>query len=226
MRSGRKIALTLAALILMAAAQAQVPRFDHVIIVAEENRNYSTVVGSAAMPYLNGLISQYGLATNYYANTHPSIGNYFEMTMGQVFTNNDGYLATIDRDNVVRQLLAAGKTWKAYAESLPAVGYTGGDKYPYIKHHTPLAYFADVANSAVQKQNLVPFTQFAQDRSNGTLPQYAFITPNQYHNAHDCPQGMSTCSVLSTDAQRYTPLQSFEANRVGCDVLLVAGADR
>jgi len=29
------------------------------------------------MPYLNGLINQYGLGTQYYANTHPSIGNYF-----------------------------------------------------------------------------------------------------------------------------------------------------
>src|SRR5213079_1687758 len=161
--------------------------FGHVFIVTEENTDYSSVIGSSSMPYLNGLAAQYGLATNYYANTHPSIGNYFEMTMGQVFTNNDGYLAAIDQDNVVRQLLLAGKTWKAYAESLPSVGYTGGDKYPYIKHHTPLAYFSDVVNSSVQKQNLVPFTRFAQDLANGTLPAYAFVTPNMYHNAHDCP---------------------------------------
>ena len=180
--------------LVVTAATAQVPRFDHVIIVAEENTSYSSVVGSSAMPYLNGLMAQYGLATDYYANTHPSIGNYFELTMGQVFTNSDGYSSTIDRDNVVRQLLAAGKTWKAYAESLPSVGWTGGDKYPYIKHHTPLAYSADVANSAVQKQNLVPFTQFAQDLANATLPAYAFVTPNQYHNAHDCPPGMATCA--------------------------------
>jgi len=194
MRLAKTSALWVGVLWLSASALAQVPRFDHVIIVAEENNSYSTVVGSAAMPYLNGLISQHGLASNYYANTHPSIGNYFEMTMGQVFTNNDGYLSTINQDNVVRQLLAAGKTWKAYAESLPSVGYTGGDRYPYIKHHTPLTYYSDVANSTVQKQNLVPFTQFAQDLANGTLPQYAFVTPNQYHNAHDCPQGMTTCT--------------------------------
>jgi len=28
------------------------------------------------MPYLNSLIAKYGLATNYNADTHPSIGNY------------------------------------------------------------------------------------------------------------------------------------------------------
>src|SRR3954462_2333306 len=103
-------------MLLAASARAQVPRFDHVVVVVEENTGYASVAGSPAMPYLNGLAAQYGRATNYYANTHPSIGNYFEMTMGQAVTNNDGYLAAIDQDNVVRQLLLAGKTWKAYAE--------------------------------------------------------------------------------------------------------------
>src|SRR5438477_5764552 len=102
MTFSKKCALWASAFCLAATvAVAQTPRFDHVIIVVEENKSYSAVVGSSAMPYLNGLASQYGLATNYYANTHPSIGNYLEMTMGQVFTNSDGYSGTIDRDNVV-----------------------------------------------------------------------------------------------------------------------------
>jgi phosphatidylinositol-3-phosphatase len=79
------------------------------------------------MPYLNGLAQQYGLATSYCANTHPSIGNYFELTTGQIITNYVAYSGTVNADNVVRHLLSAGKTWKAYAESLPNVGYTGGD---------------------------------------------------------------------------------------------------
>ena len=52
----------------------------------EENHSYSSVIGNAAMPYLNRLASQYGLATQYYANTHPSIGNYFMLTTGQMVT--------------------------------------------------------------------------------------------------------------------------------------------
>src|SRR2546425_13214756 len=51
------------------------PSFGHVFILVEENRNYASVIGNAAMPYLNRLADQYGLATQYYANTHPSIGN-------------------------------------------------------------------------------------------------------------------------------------------------------
>src|SRR2546426_9209469 len=77
----------------------------------------------SSMPYLNGLAQQYGLATQYYANTHPSIGNYFMMTVGTIITNDDSYGSVVTDDNVIRQLLAAGKTWKAYAEDLPSVGY-------------------------------------------------------------------------------------------------------
>src|SRR6266702_1817005 len=52
-------------------------QFGHVFIVTEENTDYVDVT-SSSMPYLTGLAAQYGLATQYYANTHPSIGNYFE----------------------------------------------------------------------------------------------------------------------------------------------------
>src|SRR5437016_10027861 len=62
-----------------------------VVLVVEENHGYSTVIGSSAMPYLNSLAQQYGLATQYFANAHPSIGNYFEMTAGQIITNDDGF---------------------------------------------------------------------------------------------------------------------------------------
>src|SRR5204863_2960225 len=78
------------------------PTFGHVFIVTEENTNYSSVIGSSSMPYLNGLAQQYGLATQYYANTHPSIGNYFELSTGQIITNNDGFSTVQNVPNVVR----------------------------------------------------------------------------------------------------------------------------
>src|SRR5213075_2905071 len=93
--------------------------FGHVFIVLEENTNYTSVIGSSSMPYLNGLAQQYGLATQYYANTHPSIGNYFMMTVGKIITNDDSYSGVVSDDNIIRRLIAAGKTWKSYAEDLP-----------------------------------------------------------------------------------------------------------
>src|SRR5438477_12352602 len=68
---------------------------SHVFIVVEENTNYANVIGNSSMPYLNGLAQQYCLATQYYADTHPSIGNYFMLTVGDIVTNNDSYSGPI-----------------------------------------------------------------------------------------------------------------------------------
>lgn len=162
-----------------------VPQFSHVVLLVEENHSYSSVIGSSSMPYLNSLASQYGSGTQYYANTHPSIGNYFMLTTGRIISNDDSYTATVTADNVVRDLVAAGQTWKSYAESLPSVGYTGGDVYPYVKHHNPFSYFSDVVNSQNQLNNLVPFTSFSSDLTNDQLPQFSFIVPNLLNDAHD-----------------------------------------
>jgi len=166
---------------------ASVPQFGHVVMVLEENHSYSEVVGNSAMPYLNSLASQYGLATQYFANTHPSIGNYFMLTTGQVVTNDDSFTGTVGVDNIVRQLIAAGKTWKSYAESIPSTGYTGGNVYPYAKRHNPFAYFTDVVNSSTQSNNLVSLSQYRSDLSNEQLPNFSFLVPNLLDDAHDGP---------------------------------------
>jgi acid phosphatase len=156
----------------------------HVIVVVEENHSYSQVIGNSAMPYLNGLASQYGLATQYYADVHPSIGNYLMLTTGVPETLNDAFSGTISDDNVVRELVKANKTWHSYAESLPQAGYLGGDVYPYFRHHNPFTYLTDVIGTS-QANNVVPFSQFASDVSGGTLPDYSFVIPNALNDAHD-----------------------------------------
>src|SRR3989475_9610989 len=103
---------------------------SHVFVVTEENTDYVDVT-SSSMPYLTGLAAQYGLATQYYANTHPSIGNYFELATGQVLTNDDGSSTIENVPNIVRSLVAAGKTWKSYAEDIPNACYLGGGTGDY-----------------------------------------------------------------------------------------------
>jgi hypothetical protein len=193
----RLLALALAFLALAGCGQATMTppppatsvRFGHVFIVVEENANYGDVIANPALPYLNGLANQYGLATNYFADAHPSIPNYFELTTGQILTLIDAStprLFPVSSENVVRDLLAAGKSWKSYAEDLPSVGYTGDDTGRYAVRHNPLAYLTDVQNDAKQVQNLVPFSQFATDLNSAKLPDYSFIVPNLCNDAHDC----------------------------------------
>lgn len=137
------------------------------------------------MPYLNSLAQQYGLAEQYYANTHPSLPNYFMLTTGATETTTDDFTGTVTDDNVVRELVNAGKTWKCYAESLPSPGYLGSDVYPYVRQHDPFTFLSDTQQSSSQAANIVSFTQFASDLANNALPQYSFIVPNVLHDAHD-----------------------------------------
>jgi phospholipase C len=168
-------------------SSGSVPQFGHVVVVLEENHSYSEVIGNSAMPYLNSLASQYGLATQYFANAHPSIGNYFMLTTGQLITSDDAFAGTVGVDNIVRDLIAAGKTWKSYAESIPSTGYTGGDSYPYAKRHNPFSYFTDVVNSNTQVNNLVSLSQFNSDLANDQLPNFSYLVPNLLDDAHDGP---------------------------------------
>ncbi len=177
--------LLLASGVLGGKMAAQVPAAQHVFLVVEENHSYESVIGNGSMPELNALAQRYGLATQYYANTHPSIGNYFELTTGEIITNDDGFNGTVNLDNIVRELNRAGKSWKSYAESLPYVGYVGGDAYPYLRHHNPFTYFTDVLDSHAQQQNLVPFSHFAGDLAANRLPQFSYIVPNALDDAHD-----------------------------------------
>jgi len=159
-----------------------------------ENHGFAQVIGSPAMPYLNSLASQHALATQYFANSHPSIGNYFMLTTGNLETTNDNFTGTITDDNLVRAFLSAGKTWKAYIQSLPSPGYLGSDVYPYLKHHVPFVYFSDVKNSSVLAANIVPLTQLASDLSANATPNFAYLLPNAENDAHDCPAGAAaTC---------------------------------
>ncbi len=181
--------------------EAQVPHFEHVFIVVEENENYDDVIGNVKdMPYLNMLADKYGLATNYYANTHPSINNYFFLTAGRRGTRSpwirdlaNEYPGDVAGQNVPSVLTANRKTWKAYMESVPRVGYVGDDRFPYVKRHNPFAYFESVRESKArpgqpsERNNIVPFDNFARDLQSDSLPNYSFIVPNLYNDGHNDP---------------------------------------
>jgi phospholipase C len=191
---------------------------NHVFIVMEENHSYSDVIGNPQMPYLNSLAQTYSDAPAYYADTHPSIGNYFMLTTGQIITNDDGYTQTVYVDNVVRELLAAGKTWKEYSEAIPYQGYYGGDTGEYAERHNPLSYMSDVRNDPAQQQNLVPFTQLATDIANHALPNYGFIVPDLLHDAHDGTLAMADAWLQANIAPL---LASPDFNTPGGGLLII-----
>ena len=186
MRKVMVAALTLAVFGL--AANAQIPRVEHVFIVVEENQDFSCVIGNPTMNFLNQLATNYALAASYYANGHPSISNYFVLTTGQAIYKGrlgDYRTEAVDVDNVIRELKKNGKTWRAYVEGVPGPGYMGGniDHAGYVKRHNPLAYFAKDISSD-DRANLAPFPQFSTDLAQDKLPNYSFLVPNLFDDGH------------------------------------------
>jgi acid phosphatase len=186
--------LALASICISVLAQSSTPQLGPVVVVALENHSYSSVVGSSSMPYYNSLIDKYGLAQSFFANVHGSFPDYAMVTTGELVTSSgsgpaSGVVVTIN--NIERELIHAGRSWKVYAEDLPHPGYLGGSQYPYLKFHNPFAYFSDNQNSSAQADHIVPFTEFAGDVSGNSLPDFSFVIPNAINDARDCPGGGS-----------------------------------
>ncbi len=207
-------------------AFAQVPRSNHVYIVAEENRSYEHIVGSASMPYLNSLINKGGLATQFYSNEHGSLENYLILTSGQFLTHNNDTLAVFNVDNIERHLLTNGMTFKSYAQSLPFAGYTGLYSGAYMKRHAPLPYYTDMANSSLIK-NHVSTTELAKDIANGTLPNFAFITPDGNNDMHNCGANLPACLSTADQFLKNTvgPLLATAPFQPGGDGVLIIWSD-
>jgi len=166
----------------------QIPHFSHVFIIVMENEAIDQIIGNTrSAPYINNLAQQYAVAANYYGTTHPSLPNYISLISGDtqgITTNcNDCF---VDAPNIVDQLEAAGKTWKAYMESMPSPCFTGDSGSLYRQKHNPFIYFDNIRSNPTRCAKIVPFTQFDADLQAGTLPDYVWITPNMCNNIHDC----------------------------------------
>ena len=173
------------------SAAAATAAIEHVVIIIEENKPESRIIGSPEAPYINRLAADNALATNYRAVTHPSLPNYLALTGGSTagITNDcppgDGCMA--QGSGIAGTVEKSGRSWKMYAEAMPApcTPTSSGD---YAVKHNPFLYYPGViADKAHCAAHDVPFTQLAADlKDTSTLPDYVFISPDLCHDMHDC----------------------------------------
>ena len=203
--------------------QLRTPQSSHIVLVMEENQSYATVVGNTTdWPNLNNLIGNGALATNYYADSHPSIGNYFMLTAGELLTTDDSSTTVWNVDNIARRMLASGVAFRIYAEGITQ-GYLGGNTGLYLIRHNPFAMLSDVAGSPqVANQCIWPFSQFAADLANGTLPEFSFIVPDVDDDAHDGTP-LQADTWLRTNV--IAPLSTSPAFASGGDGILIVAFD-
>lgn len=175
---------------LAGSAEAQnIPRSSHVWVLTEENHSFEDVVGNSKMPYYNQLIKQYGLAAQFYSDQHSSLPALMWYVAGAaVETDNNTVSCNHNNDNIVRELLKHGYTWRSYQENMPYAGYQGlfgGPNNEYARRHNPLVDFSDVCPGTGQDKNSVPYSQMATDFAQDNIANYAYITPDLQEDAHD-----------------------------------------
>ncbi len=164
------------------------PQFDHVVVVVFENKAQNRVLGSDDAPTFARLANSYATLLNYRAITRPSLPNYLALVSGSTQgITDDCTRCVVDAPNLVDTLEAAGRTWKAYAEGLPAPGFNGDGKDRYAKRHVPFLYFRDILTKPSRRRRIVPFGVFGRDLARRRLPAFSFVVPDLCNDMHDCP---------------------------------------
>jgi phosphatidylinositol-3-phosphatase len=184
-----------------------VPAFSHVYLLVMENQYYGNIVGNSSAPYINSLIANYGLATNYQAVAHPSEPNYLALFSGSTQGVTDDVNHDFSGPNLADQLEAKGKTWRVFAENYPVnlgcytgATYSGGedggtaaDSWTYARKHEPAVSFTDISTSTIRCGNISDFTHF-----DPSAADFELIVPNLLHDMHDQPSG--TNRIATGDA--------------------------
>jgi hypothetical protein len=164
-----------------------VPHFAHVFIVVMENLGLAPAM---ATPGFATLADRYASATNYWAITHPSLPNYLALTSGSTWgITSDCTDCYVRAQNLGAQLSAAGISWGAYFEGVPASCYL--DPYSsadYAGKHNPFRYYSDIRTSASLCDHLQPFgvLQGLLREPAAAVPRFVWVTPNLCDDGHDC----------------------------------------
>jgi len=174
------------------AATVSSAALQHIVVIVEENKPATAILGDPDAPYLNQLARSGALATHYSAVAHPSLPNYLALTSGTTGgittdCNPPGGSCLVTGPNLADALDRSGRSWKLYAESMPAPCTTANTSLYAVKHNPFLYYPSVTSGRAYCASHDVPYAQLGADlASAASLPDFAFITPNLCDDMHDC----------------------------------------
>ena len=178
-RAQMKSFVLLFSLLAFAARLQGLPRPDHIVIVIDENKSFSDVIGSKHAPYLNALAKRGAVLTNFTAAHHPSQPNYIDFFAGSPLgVCDDGCIQVpFTASNLGAALLSTpGRSFAGYAEDLPAKPVC--DLNGFAKRHCPWMVFSNVPASATND-----LSKFPKDFRK--LPTVSIVVPNVAHDMHD-----------------------------------------
>ena len=143
-----------------------------------ENHSYDQIIGASDAPYINQLVAQFGLSTDFHAESHPSLPNYLAMTSGstQDIADDDPPADhPLDVPSIF-SLLPAGAS-RSLEESMPS-NCAKTDSGEYAVRHNPQAYYVNLGTDCGRYN--VPLGD-PPDLS----ARFTFVTPNLINDMHD-----------------------------------------
>lgn len=166
--------------------------FDHVLIIMFENQYRGYVMQN---PYFKNLARQGIELTNSYGVMHPSQTNYISSIAGELcnVTDDDRPTPALPQQTIVDLIEASTEKldWRAYMDSYIAnaapwtgTDYQPQDRYPYMIKHNPFSSFANIIQNEERWKKVVNEADLFSDLLNGTLPNYAWFTPNMWNDGH------------------------------------------
>ena len=185
------------------ALDSQVPRYDHILVIVEENKDYSTMISGTLTPNIVRLAKTYGAATEMFGERHPSEPNYVALLSGDTFGIADDEPHVVDQPNLGTQLRAKGLDWRAYLEDLPAPGWMAAPvspgKHLYADKHTGFTNFKSTHDMSLADKalHLVPFPNLHADLRSGNVPAFALVIPNLCNDMHGAPSCTDTNAVIA-----------------------------
>ena len=191
-------------------SQTTIPVPDHIVIAILESHGYPELIGSSAAPYINSLANDASSAlfSESYAIAHPSQPNNLVLFSGStqgVTDNNVPSNNPFITPNLGRQLIDSGKTFIAYSESLPEVGYNGAMSGYYARKHNPVTNWMGTGINQISTTLNQPFTAFSSNDFS-KLPTVCYVIPNlknDMHNGSDPNRITLGDSWISTNLNSY-----------------------
>jgi hypothetical protein len=169
------------------AARVAGGRPAHIAVIVMENEEYGDIIGQRQTPYVNSLARRYGLATQMYGTSHPSLPNYLAMTGGTTAgIDSDCTDCSVRGGGLAGQLQARRISWRGYMEDLPHPCFLGASAGDYAKRHDPFVYYTRIVHDPARCRNVVPLARLYSDERAQALPRFIWITPNLCHDMHDC----------------------------------------
>lgn len=195
-------------------AAAALPQPAHVVIVVEENRAATTIIGNKSAPFINALAAGGANMVQSFAEAHPSEPNYLALFAGSTLgvTKDSCPVDGGATPNLASELLAAGYSFVGYAEGLPAQGSPVCSAGKYARKHVPWANFSNVPAA-----NSLPFSAFPMGNY-AALPTVSFVIPNNDDNMHDG-------SIAQADAWLSRELSGYANWAVANNSLLIVTWD-